>query len=109
MAAELNREQVAEIFGVSLVSLRIYERTGYVPSTRRGRGGRIPAAFVAGVTGGRLEPHISLGKAAEEIGTTRRELRRMVADGRLPAIRIGPRGWSIRVASTEVDRLWRNG
>ena len=47
--------------------------------------------------------HMTLKQAAEWYGVSERTLRRRIAEGRLPAYRIGPR--SIRVQAKDVDAL----
>lgn len=47
--------------------------------------------------------YLSLQAGAEQYGISERTLRRRIADGTLPARRVGPR--SIRIAATDLDRL----
>ena len=49
--------------------------------------------------------YLSLSEAAERYGVSVRTLRRRIAEGRLPAYRVGPR--SIRVADHELAQLAR--
>ncbi len=47
--------------------------------------------------------YLTLAEAAEWYGVSERTLRRRIAEGRLPAFRIGPR--SIRVKAVDVEAL----
>jgi excisionase family DNA binding protein len=47
--------------------------------------------------------HLRLREAAEWYGVSERTLRRRIAEGRLPAFRVGPK--SIRVRSEDVESL----
>lgn len=47
--------------------------------------------------------NLKLREAAEWYGVSERTLRRRIAEGRLPAYRVGPR--SIRVAAEDVEAL----
>jgi excisionase family DNA binding protein len=47
--------------------------------------------------------YISLDAAAEQIGVSKRTIRRLVADGRLPAYRVGSR--VVRIDSADLDAL----
>jgi excisionase family DNA binding protein len=49
--------------------------------------------------------YLTLSQAAERYGVSVRTLRRRIAEGRLPAYRVGPR--SIRVAEGDLARLAR--
>ena len=49
--------------------------------------------------------YVSLGTAAERHSTSRRTIRRRIADGSLKAYRVGPR--LIRVDVEELDKLLR--
>jgi excisionase family DNA binding protein len=51
------------------------------------------------------DPSVTLAEAASRYGVSTRTLRRWVADGRLPAWRVGPR--LIRVAPADVAALAR--
>lgn len=47
--------------------------------------------------------HLTLKQAAEWYGVSERTLRRRIAEGKLPAVRVGPR--SIRVTAEDVAAL----
>lgn len=49
--------------------------------------------------------YLTLSQAADRYGVSVRTLRRRIAEGRLPAYRVGPR--SIRVAEADLARLAR--
>lgn len=46
---------------------------------------------------------IGLQTAADQLGLSYRTIRRYIADGRLNAVRVGPR--SLKVAADDVDKL----
>ena len=47
----------------------------------------------------------SIANAAEQTGLSAKTIRRYIAEGRLPAYRLGPR--MIRVDLDDIDRLWQ--
>lgn len=47
--------------------------------------------------------HLTLREAADWYGVSERTLRRRISEGRLPAVRLGPR--SIRVRAEDVEAL----
>lgn len=49
--------------------------------------------------------YVSLRRAAEYLDMTERSVRRYIADGNLPAFRLGPR--EIRIKQTDLDALLR--
>jgi excisionase family DNA binding protein len=55
------------------------------------------------MTDERAQKYLTLRKGAEQYGLSERTLRRRIAEGTLPAIRVGPR--SIRIAAADLERL----
>jgi excisionase family DNA binding protein len=47
--------------------------------------------------------YLTLRMGAEQYGLSERTLRRRIAEGKLPAIRVGPR--SIRITAADLERL----
>ena len=55
------------------------------------------------MTDTRAAKYLTLRVGAEQYGISERTLRRRIAEGKLPAIRVGPR--SIRIAAADLDQL----
>lgn len=48
-------------------------------------------------------------KTAQRLGLAEVTVRRMIATKQIAVVRVGPRGWSVRVPEEEVERLIKAG
>lgn len=84
-------------------------RSGYVPLLRiRLHGGytRVDLAWLREVTRGIAGPFVRASAVASDLGVSLLTIRRWIRAGKITAIRLGPKACTLRVPTSEVDRLF---